>query len=141
MRNMSFSMTTEQIRDHSKTVTRRLGWLFLSRGDLVQPVEKAQGLKKGERVKKIGCPIRIVFVNRERLDVVTRGDIWCEGFRYLSKPKFISMFCKANRCSPDTIVTRIVFEYTRRTKIGDLIHASEKYDTLRSSESTTEKPD
>jgi len=34
MRNMSFSMTVDQIRDGSKTVTRRLGWLFLNFGDL-----------------------------------------------------------------------------------------------------------
>ncbi len=111
MRHMSFSMTTEQIRDQSKTVTRRLGWLFLKPGDLVQPVEKAQGLKKGERVKKIGCPIRIVNVGRELLDAVSLSDVFCEGYQNMSCVQFIAMFCIANQCSRNPIVTRIQFEY------------------------------
>ena len=45
-RNMSFAMTTEQIRARTKTVTRRFGWWFLKAGDQVWAVEKAMGLKK-----------------------------------------------------------------------------------------------
>jgi hypothetical protein len=45
--NMSFSLTTQQARDKTKDVTRRLGWWFLEPGDIVQQVEKARGLKKG----------------------------------------------------------------------------------------------
>lgn len=45
-RNMSFAMTTDQIREQSKTVTRRFGWWFLKSGDVVCGVEKAMGLKK-----------------------------------------------------------------------------------------------
>ena len=48
MRNMSFAMTTEAVRNQTKTVTRRFGWWFLKPGDMVQPVEKAMGLRKGE---------------------------------------------------------------------------------------------
>lgn len=32
MRNMSFSMTTEQMYQQTQTVTRRLGWSFLKPG-------------------------------------------------------------------------------------------------------------
>lgn len=32
MRNMSFSLTTAQIMEGTKTVTRRLGWLHLAVG-------------------------------------------------------------------------------------------------------------
>lgn len=38
-RNMSFALTTSQIRDRSKTVTRRFGWWFLVPGDQVWAVE------------------------------------------------------------------------------------------------------
>lgn len=67
MRHMSFALTTDQIRNQTKTVTRRHGWLFLKAGDVVQPVVKAQGLKKGERLQTIGGPIRIESVRREPL--------------------------------------------------------------------------
>ena len=59
MRNISFSMTTEAVRRREKTVTRRLGWWNLKPGTVLQAVEKAQGLKKGEHVKPI-CLIRVV---------------------------------------------------------------------------------
>ena len=48
-RNMSFAMTTEQVRNQTKTVTRRQGWRFLNAGDILQPVVKGMGLKKGEK--------------------------------------------------------------------------------------------
>jgi hypothetical protein len=86
MRQMSFSMTTEAVRDHSKTVTRRLGWWNLQPGTLLQAVEKAQGLKKGEHVKPI-CVIRVVSVRQERLREVTAwgyGETVREGFPELS---------------------------------------------------------
>ena len=52
MRNMSFTMTTRQIKNRSTTMTRRFGWWFLKPGDRIQAVEKGMGLKKGEKVKK-----------------------------------------------------------------------------------------
>ena len=57
-RNMSFAITTSQVRDRSKTVTRRLGWRFLKRGDVVCAVVKNMGLKKGEKVQRL-CRILI----------------------------------------------------------------------------------
>jgi hypothetical protein len=57
VRNISFALTTAQVRARTKTVTRRVGWTFLKPGDLLQPVVKCRGLKKGERVEKIGGPI------------------------------------------------------------------------------------
>ena len=43
-RNMSFMLTTEQVRNKTKTVTRRLGWWFLKPGEIVNAVEKGMGL-------------------------------------------------------------------------------------------------
>jgi len=41
MRNMSFALTTNQVLEQTKSVTRRFGWKFLKAGDLVQPVLKS----------------------------------------------------------------------------------------------------
>jgi len=117
MRNMSFSMTTEAVRRHEKTVTRRLGWWDLKPGTLLQAVEKAQGLKKGEHVKPLAV-IRVVGVTREPLYAMyERGGIGdrteCirEGFRHLDAEGFVKMFCKANKVRADVWVNRIEFEY------------------------------
>ncbi len=110
-RNMSFSLTTPQVRAKTKTVTRRLGWSFLKRGEVVQTIEKGQGLKKGEHVKRI-CLIRITHVSREPLSNLKRHDECIkEGFEDLSPTDFVSMFCKHNGCTPETMVNRIEFEY------------------------------
>lgn len=112
MRNISFALTTPQIRNRTKTVTRRLGWVRLQPGTLLQPVVKAQGLKKGEHVEKIGAPIRFVSVRREPLGAITQEDCAREGFPRLGPKSFITMFVNHNRgTSRHTIVTRIEFEY------------------------------
>lgn len=111
MRNMSFALTTEQVRDRTKTVTRRLGWKFAKAGDVVQPVLKAQGLKKGESVTKIGGPIRFVRVDRVILGDITPQDVYREGFPQMTAREFVTMFKKHNGGLKDQAVTRIEFEY------------------------------
>ena len=117
MRNISFALTTEQIRNRTKTVTRRLGWTFLREGDLLQPVVKAQGLRKGEHVEKIGGPVRVVNVRREYLRKVSilpsygRDEVIREGFRGLTRTQFVKFFAVAHQCDEDVRVTRIEFEY------------------------------
>lgn len=111
MRNMSFALTTEQVRARTKTVTRRVGWKFAKVGDIVQPVVKAQGLKKGERVEKVGCPIRFVAVDRVVLHVISPVDVHREGFPQMTQREFVEMFKKHNGGLRDQVVTRIEFEY------------------------------
>jgi len=112
MRNMSFAMTTEQIRQRTKTVTRRFGWWFLKPGDMVQPVEKAMGLKKGEKIKKIGGLIRIVAVRKEHLYMITKDDCIKEGFPHYTPDDFVKMMeAHYKRCDFYTQVNRIEFEY------------------------------
>jgi hypothetical protein len=116
MRNMSFSMTTEAVRDRSKTVTRRLGWWNLKPGTILQAVEKAQGLKRGEHVKPI-CLIRVVRVSEEPLDAMIDCDpdeTAREGFPNLLPVEFVEMFQKAHARDGlyfDSYVNRIEFEY------------------------------
>ena len=129
MRNMSFALTTEQLLDGRKTVTRRLGWEKLKPGELVQPVRKCMGLKKGEKLEKLGPPIRIVSVRRERLDLmnddVRYGLEECrrEGFGdhpiYRWPSEFVNFFCSTHRpCEPTWHVTRIEFERLQTTSFS-----------------------
>jgi hypothetical protein len=121
MRNMSFALTTAQIRNRTKTVTRRLGWTFLKPGDLVRAVVKAQGLKKGEKVEPLAT-LRIVGVRQEQLDdLETKAwpygetEVLKEGFanhpQFGSPGTFVDMFCDTHECEPYAAVTRIEFEY------------------------------
>jgi len=110
MRNMSFMLTTEQIKNRTKTVTRRLGWWFLQPGDILNACEKCQGLKKGEKIKKL-CQIRVTSAKSEFLFSVWENECSMEGFPGLTPDEFVTMFCKEMKCTKDTIVNRIEFEY------------------------------
>ena len=115
-RNISFSLTTEQILSRTKTVTRRIGWQFLKVGDVLNACVKCQGLKPGEKIQRL-CQIRVTDVRREPLDAITKhhdgGAKECtlEGFPGMDGHGFVSMFCKHMSKPHDTEVTRIKFEY------------------------------
>lgn len=115
-RNMSFSMTTEQICNRTKTVTRRTGWKFLQRHEVLNACVKCQGLKKGEKVERI-CQIRVVDVRQEPLDslfVPQYGayEMVAEGFRGMSPYDFVHLFQQLNKLDgPSQIITRIEFAY------------------------------
>lgn len=117
MRNISFAMTTAQIMDESKTVTRRLGWLNLKPGDMLRPVRKCMGLKPGEKIEALRKPVRVVSIRREQLQHMMAGaygvmECRREGFPHMTPFDFIKMFCASHKgCTPETVVTRIEFEY------------------------------
>ena len=124
MRNMSFALTTDQIMDGTKTVTRRLGWLNLKPGQQLRPVRKCMGLKPGEKLDVLRDPLTVVSVRREplrsMLDDSEYGLRECalEGFGmhpdYHEPSNFVAMFCATYKgCTPDTVVTRIEFAYER----------------------------
>ena len=109
-RNMSFMLTSDQIKNKTKTVTRRTGWAFLKSDDIVNAVEKGMGLKKGEKVKRI-CQIRIVSTHVQGLFRITKEDCVKEGFPEMSPDDFIDMFCRYNKVWAMCPVNRIEFEY------------------------------
>ena len=126
MRNMSFALTTSQIQDGSKDVTRRLGWLQLKPGDLIRPVRKCMGLRPGEKIQPLRDPVRVVSVRRERLDLMTADldygidEVRREGFanhpEYGWPSTWVEMFCATHKgCTPSTIITRIEFTYGDQT--------------------------
>ena len=116
MRNMSFSLTTDQVRARMKTVTRRLGWRSLKPGDRIRAIVKGQGLKKGEKVQPLAV-LLITSVRRERLSKMISDpgygsvEVVLEGFRGTAPAAFVAMFCEANGCQRGVFVTRIEFEY------------------------------
>lgn len=109
-RNMSFAMTARQFRERSKTVTRRFGRWFLKPGDVVCGVEKARGLRKGERVRPLGM-ICIVSTRSEPLNAITPEDVQREEFPGWSPAQFISMLVDHYKVDPNKIVNLIEYEY------------------------------
>lgn len=109
-RSMSFALTTSQILDRSKTVTRRLNWDGLKPGTVLWAVKKGMGLKKGEQVEKLAL-IRVASVRRERLWSITDEDVVREGFPGRAAHEFVEMFCDHMGVKPDAWVNRIEFEY------------------------------
>lgn len=121
MRTISFALTTQQIRDRTKTVTRRTGWADLKPGTLLRAVVKGMGLKKGERQEALAV-IRVENVCREPLNFITAdldygfSEIAKEGFAdhpSLGWPSvWVEMFCRSHKgCTPESVVTRIEFRY------------------------------
>jgi hypothetical protein len=130
-RMISFSMTTPQFIAGTKDVTRRMGWLSLKVGDELIAVEKAMGLGKGGKVKRLGM-IRVKSVRRERLDEMIAipaygyAEVDREGFPEMAPNGFVSFFCAGHKgCKPDSVVTRIEFEKS------DTPTAREKPDVLQ----------
>lgn len=117
-RNMSFALTTEQFKNRTKDVTRRLGWDFLQPGDLLWGVKKAMGLKKGEKIERLGL-IEVVSSTAEPLGAISQEDVVREGFPDWSPAQFVDFFVKKNRITPDTIVNRIEFRYVDPAKGGE----------------------
>jgi hypothetical protein len=135
MRNISFSATKEQFRGRRKHVTRRGNaagptWKNVKPGDHLIAVEKGQGLKKGEKVVRMGEivvlevrhePLWHISYHSERViptkialqykDCVVPNEMMLEGFPQLTAEQFVEMFCTMNNCTPETEVTRILFDY------------------------------
>jgi hypothetical protein len=108
VKRISFGLTEPQFVAGTKTVTRRLGWYNLKAGDELLAVNKCMGLRKGERSRELGR-IRVVSVRREPLGYIDDQDVHLEGFPEMNADCFIDFFCKAQKCSPSTEVTRIEF--------------------------------
>lgn len=113
MRNMSFFLTTEAIRNRTKFVTRRLGWGNLKRGDTIRAVKKCMGLKKGEKIEELAI-IRIVSVRKEPLNAITHEECVLEGFPNYTPIQFVKMLIDHYGCSEYQIFNRIEFKYLNK---------------------------
>lgn len=116
-RFLSVALTEPQVRDRSKTVTRRLGWWkdkngrrLLHVGDRLTLCRKVQGRKPGEPLVRL-AEVEVVSVRRERLDAIGPGGPAREGFPDMTGGQFVAFFCEHMRCTPETVVTRIEWRY------------------------------
>ena len=115
-RNMSFMLTTRQMYAREKTHTIRNGWWNLKPGEIINAVEKCQGLKKGEKIVRI-CQIRVVSTRTSRLMFVTPELCVKEGFPELTPDDFEDMFIRHNRAvNFYTPLNFIEFEYVYENK-------------------------
>jgi hypothetical protein len=110
MRNISFAHTTDQIRNRSKTVTRRLGWRTLRPGTLLRACVKIRGLKPGEALRPLAV-IRVVSVRTEPLGAITAEDVVKEGYSGMTTEEFVAMFRETMKTTADAEVVRIEFAY------------------------------
>jgi hypothetical protein len=108
MRIMSFRKTVEQIRNRSKDVTRRVGWVFLQPSEKLRAVDKSPRLGEGYETLAI---IRVVKIHSENLERITQEDVVREGFPEMTREEFIEMFCETANCERNQVVQRIEFEY------------------------------
>jgi hypothetical protein len=122
-RLMSVAFTEQAVRDRTKTVTRRKGWLFAKPGDRVTLCRKVMGRKPGEPLERI-CDVEIVSVRREPLCAVagpyvenadgstTWPEMVAEGFPDMHPDEFMrKYFFDVQRITAMDEVTRIEWRY------------------------------
>lgn len=127
-RLMSVALTTAQVRNRSKTVTRRVGWQMLAAGDQLTLCPKVRGRRQGEPLQRI-VTVDIVSVRRERLDSITQADVVAEGFPGMPVDDFVDFFCSTHRgVSPKDEVTRIEWAYPAS---GDSVNSTDIYSACR----------
>ena len=110
-RLMAVSLTETQVRDRTKTVTRRAGWRTLRAGDQLTLCRKVMGRRRGEPLERIAA-VEVTSVRREPLAAITAADVTAEGFPQMTPAQFVSFFCRTHRgCGPATEITRIEWRY------------------------------
>lgn len=110
-RLMSVAFTEQAVRDRTKTITRRKGWLFLTPGDRLTLCRKVMGRKPGEPLIRI-ADVEVVSVRREPLGQITAEDVAREGFPGMSPDEFMRrFFVEAQGIQPTDPVTRIEWAY------------------------------
>ena len=126
MHNISFALTPDQVRQRTKTETRRNGWAWLADmfainlplrsglprddGVILRGIVKGQGLKKGQHPERITC-IKATAARREPLNWIDAEAVTREGFPGKDPAWFIRMYCDANGGEPSQEITVIQFTY------------------------------
>ncbi len=130
MRNMSFMLTTRAYELGSKTHTRRLGWRFLKIDEQVMGCEQCQGLRRGEKIRRLHPFLTLSNDPEPLMDIVRRPvresgipEVVLEGFPEMAghEELFVKMFAEHNHCDPEESVQRIgmkhIFEYPAMPRV------------------------
>lgn len=119
-RLISASLTTDQVRNRTKTVTRRLGWRNLKPGDRLTVCTKVMGRhRKDGTVEPLErlAEVEVVSARREPLDLLISHpeyaacETTAEGFPHMTGLDFVAFFCEHMQCDPSIMVTRIEWRY------------------------------
>jgi hypothetical protein len=117
-RLMAVSLTETQVRNRTKTVTRRAGWRMLRAGDQLTLCRKVMGRRPGEPIERIAA-VQVTSVRREPLDAITPSDVAAEGFPQMTPGDFVAFFCRTHRnCGPGSEITRIEWRYLDSADTG-----------------------
>jgi hypothetical protein len=126
MRRISFNLTQEQVRNRTKTVTRRLGWRNVKVGEVLRAVDRLR-VKNAETL----AIIEVVSARRETLFELLKAadgsgydggdknpyaisEMEREGFPGMAPLAFVALLTEGNGLSPhanNVEVTRIEFRY------------------------------
>lgn len=121
-RLMSVAFTEQQVRDRTKTVTRRKNWWedkngrrLVKVGDRLKLVRKSMGRKPGEPIVVV-AEVEVVDVRREPLDYAIyaygTNEMDREGFPGLDPREFVQKyFVEAQGMNPREFITRIQWRY------------------------------
>lgn len=116
MRYMSFFYTTKQYVDETKTETSRKGWDFAVPGFKFMGVEKGgMGLKKGEKIKKLGPSVVVKIEKIKCSPEYYGGDhVVAEGFSGMSPSEFVNnILIKKCKCRFNQKLNRITFKHIK----------------------------
>ena len=74
MPRLAVSLTEPQVRDRTKTVTRRAGWRMLRVGGQLTLCRKVTGRRRGEPLARI-ADVEVISARGEPLDSITAADV------------------------------------------------------------------
>lgn len=107
---MSVRETEAQVRDRSKTETRRLGWRFLEPGARLTLCPKVRGRRPGEELERL-VEVEVTAVEQQRLWEISQEDVIAEGFPDWTPEQFVEFFCETFKVQPYVVVTVIRWRY------------------------------
>lgn len=96
-RRMSCSMAVAQVRDRTKTVTRRHidTWRDLKPGDRLTLIEKGMGLPKGAR-QVVLAEVEVTDVRVEPIGMVDEHECAREGFPSMGPGGFVTFWLRSH---------------------------------------------
>lgn len=111
-RRMSCALTSEQVRQHIKTETRRAThtWVNLKPGDPITLIEKGMGLKKGQ--KQVVLAEAVCVANYlEPLYQISQESVVREGFPQWKPLEFVGFYLAEKGGEAGQIVRVIRWAY------------------------------
>lgn len=118
-KRMSCRLTQPQVRNRTKTCTRRdpATWVDTKPGHLITLIEQGQGLKLGQKQVVLDT-VRCLQNYLEPLAMITQQDVIAEGFPDWTPEQFIEFYCREKGGEPVQMVRIIRWEYLEDEKMS-----------------------